>query len=713
MGDAAKAKRNLMFVKMSAEASRWGDLDSAMAKVTADMDGLSDAEKAPLMAEIAAIKSMVTAAIAEEVTKRLDKAATADPKMAKFDLERAAGRLNSDEARTYADPTVIEKLRARIADMQGAPAAPAPAPAPKAPEPPPSAPAAVKPPAPAPVSPPPAPASPAPALASPPPAPPPAKESYELVTAKSKLRTARTMLDQGDVKIAAGMVGQIQRALEAVPPPDRGPVEADLGGLLQGISEAEVKVKRAEELRRIDEQVGRYVRTAESGIMDGIVCDSEWIDKSERVLSGGDAQTYLSPAQIQQYRARLDATRVRLKAHNKAVALSRSAGILEELEARVASDPFAGADQRVNGAYEVYSGIKTLSDRVRAEFSRIPHDDAEIISVLDRVAAADAKAEAAGGAFAIKKMEERFAETWNLASQAFAGWDSERAAAPAAGQRVIGLEKTARAVGSAVYWSTSTETRQILGTYGTNAVVKATVEAARKTLDAAASVLSDAFARVLDGAEKQPMPKRESERVEITYLAHDAANWLAGTPHQAAIVARAQKLAATWQAEVARLEKEMAAKLAKLTAEANAAWPKIEAAAGADKEFDIAKAERWAGKTVEIRGYWNRTGWDFDAAWDFAVDIMGRPIAGTFEPHVRAAFDEGSSHTQFGIDDHVGWDVIGIVQPSGTINRRVTTEWKDKDTNQVILKTESHVPESCVVLKIIGLRAGPVAVGPT
>ena len=31
---------------------------------------------------------------------------------------------------------------------------------------------------------------------------------------------------------------------------------------------------------------------------------------------------------------------------------------------------------------------------------------------------------------------------------------------------------------------------------------------------------------------------------------------------------------------------------------------------------------------------------------------------------------------------------------------------------EIIMKTETYVPEPCVVLKIIGLRAGPVAVGP-
>src|SRR5438045_1749558 len=59
-GDAAKAKRDLTFAKDNAESGRWDDLDSAMKRVAADMDGLSDADKAPLLKEIAAIKEIVT-----------------------------------------------------------------------------------------------------------------------------------------------------------------------------------------------------------------------------------------------------------------------------------------------------------------------------------------------------------------------------------------------------------------------------------------------------------------------------------------------------------------------------------------------------------------------------------------------------------------------------------------------------------------------------
>ncbi|HZK82819.1 MAG TPA: hypothetical protein VFC46_17180, partial [Humisphaera sp.] len=228
----------------------------------------------------------------------------------------------------------------------------------------------------------------------------------------------------------------------------------------------------------------------------------------------------------------------------------------------------------------------------------------------------------------------------------------------------------------------------------------------------AGAKLNEAFNAVLADAERQPMPTRESDRAQIGYLGHEAARLFARTKYKDANVARAEALDGKWKAEVARLEKEMEETLKKLTAEANAAWPKIEASAGADRGFDPKDMASWKGKTIEIKGYYNRSGWDFDAHYDFAVGIKGVPVAGTYDPHVRAAFDEGSRHTQFGINDHMGWDVIAVVEGPGQINRRVTTEFRDKDTHDLIMKTESLVPEPCVVIKIIGLHAGPVAVGP-
>src|SRR5436305_11802153 len=88
-GNAANAKRDLMFAKDAAESERWDNFDGNMKKAAADMEGLSDSDKAPLLTEITAIKAIVTKSVEEEVTKRREKASKAEGGMAKLDLDRA------------------------------------------------------------------------------------------------------------------------------------------------------------------------------------------------------------------------------------------------------------------------------------------------------------------------------------------------------------------------------------------------------------------------------------------------------------------------------------------------------------------------------------------------------------------------------------------------------------------------------------------------
>jgi hypothetical protein len=677
-GDAAKAKRSLMSAKSSAESGRWADFGPAMQRAAADMDGLSDAEKKPLLAEIAAIRALVTTSIAEDVTRRLDRAAKADPGAGKLDVQRAEMRLRSDEA-AHADPAVIEKLKARLASVTGG------APAPDA----------------------------APPTTTTPPvttAKPTAGMSPDLQTAVSRVRTANAMFDQGDRRIAESMMRQAVGLVEKLPEAEKAQVLADVVTLTGKIEAADLKAQRDEEFRRIDEQVSRYVGTAERSIQDGVVSEPEWIDKSERLLATHPAQTYLGAARVKAYQARLDATRAKLLAHNKTVAIERSADVLKELEEKVAADPFKGADELT--ANRTYTDLTYLGKRVLGEFARVPKDAPEVKAVLDRVTAANAKIEAAAGKWATAKMEEQFASRWAATSQGFAGWEAEKLSTEDAARGwVAGLDKTTQAVRGAVYWLNDAETKRAAERYKDNAAVAAVLASARKTLDAAAAKLDEGFNTVLAGLEKAPMPRRAADRYVAPQLTHSATEWFAGTKHQQANAARAKALDDKWNAEVARLEREREATLKAMTAAAQAAWPALAARLAADASFNPAEADRWTGKVVRIRGYYNRRAWDFDSAYDFAADVKGVPVGAVFAPHVREAYNDAQDKSQWGVADHTEWDLIAVVEGAGTINRRVTTEWKDKSTRQVLFKTEGYAAEPCVRLRVIGVHAGPLAVG--
>src|SRR3954468_1564275 len=96
-GNAANAKRSLMSAKDKAEGERWDDFDTAMKRAATDMEGLSDAEKKPLLAEVEAIRALVTKSIEEDVTKRLDRAAKAEPGSRKLDTKRGEVGLAAGE----------------------------------------------------------------------------------------------------------------------------------------------------------------------------------------------------------------------------------------------------------------------------------------------------------------------------------------------------------------------------------------------------------------------------------------------------------------------------------------------------------------------------------------------------------------------------------------------------------------------------------------
>src|SRR5438067_715404 len=110
MGDVVKAKRDLMFARMAVESQRWDELGEQMKKVQVDLDGLSDAEKAPLLTEMTAIKTETSKAIEEDVTRRLDRAAKAEGSMVTHELNLATKRLDSDEAQNFLEPALMEQL---------------------------------------------------------------------------------------------------------------------------------------------------------------------------------------------------------------------------------------------------------------------------------------------------------------------------------------------------------------------------------------------------------------------------------------------------------------------------------------------------------------------------------------------------------------------------------------------------------------------------
>jgi hypothetical protein len=275
------------------------------------------------------------------------------------------------------------------------------------------------------------------------------------------------------------------------------------------------------------------------------------------------------------------------------------------------------------------------------------------------------------------------------------------------------MNKTIQAIRFTNHFLEEKDTKEAREKHGKLPKVAATIAEAEKTLVDAAGKLNDAFNQWLDAAEKQKRPQGET-RFEInsaSLMAHNAEDWFAGTKYKDPNIARAKKLDERWQAEIAAIEKQHAEALKKLTADASAAWPKIDGAIRAEDSFNPSDAASSKGKTIRLKGVRNRSGWDFDGRYDFVMWQNGVPIAGNYEPKVAKAFADASSQIGDSVNDHTDWDVIAVVEGPGTVNHRVTSEVKAAN-GDVLGKIESYPPMECVRVKVIAVHAGPVAVGP-
>ena len=66
MGDLEKAKREIRYAKSAADDRRWDLLETRLSGIEAALDGVSDAERAPVLAEIAPMRELMAKAVREE-----------------------------------------------------------------------------------------------------------------------------------------------------------------------------------------------------------------------------------------------------------------------------------------------------------------------------------------------------------------------------------------------------------------------------------------------------------------------------------------------------------------------------------------------------------------------------------------------------------------------------------------------------------------------
>ena len=94
------------------------------------------------------------------------------------------------------------------------------------------------------------------------------------------------------------------------------------------------------------------------------------------------------------------------------------------------------------------------------------------------------------------------------------------------------------------------------------------------------------------------------------------------------------------------------------------------------------------------------------------MQLGGAVIGGVYEPHVLAALEHAWYQLKLSVGDRIVWDVIGIVEGPDKIGVRTTVTLRDKSSGAKLGEIEEWPPIDCVRIRIVALRAGPVAVTP-
>jgi len=677
------AKSRLMGASMYMESGRYGEVDSALEAAEGFLVGLPEEETAEIVAQIAAMRLAANEALVAEQIGVKVRAAQRELNAAKDYIDGGSMMPDGIEERIrkgeeYLDgvpdadkaPLVaeIEVLRGRLAGN-----APAPASEPSS--------------------------SAAPVQSGPS-----DDDRMNISRARSAIVGARSYVESRRTEGVLETLDEAASFLTNVSEAEKG----DLLAEIDMIRAQAAGVENAENIRRVESELNRHFSEAENGQAWRLHDSLRAINYITNRLAEDDVRSILPAETMERYQARLVTATTSRLALIKSNALERSAPQLREIEERLATDPFAGIS--LDQGFTISGELQTLKDRVLHDIRDVPEDDADLIAINARLAAADHTIEVAMAVLAKAKLEADVTERWRMVSSEFDGWEQESIADDARPVEAPQLPKTTLAITRISYLLGGDDTRQLREEHADNEVVVATYRAAEEAFEAAAEKLNAAYIQVLDVAEQQPTPMSEIDRTKPLHLESAARTQLEDTRFQEPVIARIQKLDERWKAELAAIMQGRQDLYDKLAIEAAAAWPAIVEATGATEDFDPSDTGA-QGKTVLLRDVYNRSGWEF-SGYDFARRVNGIPVGGSYEGYVQKALEHAWYELKLDVNDRITWDIIAVVEGPGKIGERTNRTLKDASTGREMGKIEEWPPVECIRVRVIGLHAGPVAVGP-
>ena len=537
----------------------------------------------------------------------------------------------------------------------------------------------------------------------------------DIESAKQKLERVKVDVENKSWDSISDDIKATQEFLDSVPAAEADPVRKELDALKL---KADAGMKEFKSKGIVATAKGALDRAADE-ISQRPLDAKDLVDKAKGILDSDDAKKFVDADQLAKLKSRADSLGKMAMTKAADTKLDFANQIVKQLDETMAAEPFKGktGDEVDRAARDVNS----VMSRIRGALEGVPATDPRVKAINDKIAAYDKVVKSATGNAMAGEAAAQLANMWKAQQEYFAGWDKETA--PPTWEQFsqtisnemgqLMMPKTVEVLVRMNGWFDQGAVKQTADQYKDDASVKATLAEAHKTQDAAAAKLHAAFNGVLDGAEKAPTPKDDSQRNRADYLADRANMWFKGTPYLEQDVARAKKLDAKWKGEVEGKAAALAEAQTKLTAAAANAWPAMASAMKAEDGFTPDKLDQFKGKTIHIKAN-NRAGWDYNpAGYDFACQINGMAVAGKFDANVKAAAAAARQQTGQDLPDEA-WDLYATVEGPGKIPQRVTATGKVKVDGQQVGTVESEGEKSvdCAVIRIVALHAGPVAVGP-
>ena len=488
MGDIEKAKREIRYAKSAADDKRWDLLETRIRGIEAALDGVSDAEQAPVLAELAPLREQMAKALREEQANRIEREIKRNLSNAEegseAQLEKAINRLAATDAQECLTAEAIQRLQAEIGAIQtklGIAVSPAPASVA------PTAPPAALPPA----SPPtakPAAATPAAPLSD-------EGRAIENDVARNLMFAAEDV--ERDPERAESRIERAITRLDSAEAKQHLPAER-MAQLRAQIAEMQAKAeaaRQAEKIARIEDQIVRFMRSSATDFERGGPEAESMLRRAVERIESEEAKRHLPAPTIERLRGEIDRLHARITAARRERALERAQTILKELEQRAAGSFFDDHQP----AYRVLGDLDYEKARVRGAIERLPSDDADVKAIEERLALVDERIADACAALDAEQARARVKEAWRLEQDAVAGWEEEQ---HAGGARTVEMPKSALALRRLSHFVADNELAKIRAAHGGDTEVQSPFKEAERIRDAAAAKLNAVYEATARSARK-------------------------------------------------------------------------------------------------------------------------------------------------------------------------------------------------------------------